>query len=316
LEFIRLEFIRLEFIRLEFIRLEFIRLEFLCRKRVLRLQMQSGGIAYMSTTKYSQHSASALYQIGQAAERVGMTIRTLRHYDRIGLLAPSVVSDSQYRLYSDQDITSLHHIRTLKILGFSLEQIKQILSEKSDMMAVLTLQRTIVKQRITLLARAEQALLSAETELRNHGTLDWKQCQHFYEVAIMEQHKTWASQFYSPEAQSVLDERVAVTPHDELVERGHKGSEAWNQLLEEMLRALEHGLSHTSPEAQAFADRWMALVQDFTQGNREIQSGLNRMWGQAHSPEAPAEMHAVYARHGAAFDFIRKVMEYRALNKS
>lgn len=270
----------------------------------------------MSTTKHSQRSAATLYQIGQAAERAGTTIRTLRHYDRIGLLAPSVVSDSQYRLYSDQDIASLHRIRTLKILGFSLEQIKQILSEESDMVAVLALQRAVVKRQIALLARAEQSLFSAETELRTHGTLDWKQCQHFYEVATMEQHKTWASQFYSPEAQAVLDERMAVTPHEELMERGRKGTEAWNQLLEEMSSALEHGLSHTSPEAQAFADRWMALVQDFTQGNREIQSGLNRMWNQAHSTEAPAEMHAVYAQHSASFEFIRKVMEYRSLNKS
>lgn len=68
-----------------------------------------------------------MYKIGRLAGDTGITIRTLRYYDRLGLLKPSHVAESGYRYYSKEDVLRLQHITTLKQLGFTLAEIKEVL---------------------------------------------------------------------------------------------------------------------------------------------------------------------------------------------
>ncbi|MGN7969169.1 MerR family transcriptional regulator [Microbacterium sp. 22296] len=67
-------------------------------------------------------------QIGELAERTGLSIRTLRHYDEIGLLRPSARSDGGFRLYTVDDESRLLLIRRMKPLGYSLEQMGELLA--------------------------------------------------------------------------------------------------------------------------------------------------------------------------------------------
>lgn len=68
-----------------------------------------------------------LMQIGELAERTGMSLRTLRHYDEIGLLTPSARSEGRFRLYTDDDLERLLVIRRMKPLGFSLEAMHHVM---------------------------------------------------------------------------------------------------------------------------------------------------------------------------------------------
>ena len=65
------------------------------------------------------------WQIGEVAEQLGVTTKTLRHYEKIGLIEPHR-SDSGYRLYAAEDIERLQRIRQLQAFGLSLRQIKAI----------------------------------------------------------------------------------------------------------------------------------------------------------------------------------------------
>lgn len=67
-------------------------------------------------------------QIGELAERTGLSIRTLRHYDEIGLLRPSARSEGGFRLYTANDESRLLLIRRMKPLGYSLEQMGELLA--------------------------------------------------------------------------------------------------------------------------------------------------------------------------------------------
>lgn len=58
--------------------------------------------------------------IGEAAKKLGVTVRTLQHYDKEGLLSPSAVSSGGRRLYTNKDLVMVHQILSLKHLGFSL----------------------------------------------------------------------------------------------------------------------------------------------------------------------------------------------------
>ena len=67
------------------------------------------------------------WKIGDLAKLTGLTLRTLRFYDQIGLFSPSEYTESGHRLYSESDLSRLHQILSLKELGLSLDEIKSAL---------------------------------------------------------------------------------------------------------------------------------------------------------------------------------------------
>ncbi|GAA1183616.1 MerR family transcriptional regulator [Pseudonocardia alaniniphila] len=69
-----------------------------------------------------------MMQIGEAAERVGLSLRTIRHWDEVGLVVPSARSAGGFRLYTEADIERLALVKTLKPLDFSLEQMRELLA--------------------------------------------------------------------------------------------------------------------------------------------------------------------------------------------
>ncbi len=66
-------------------------------------------------------------QIGEVADRTGLSLRTLRHYDEVGLLQPSARSEGGFRLYTEDDLERLMVIRRMKPLGFSLEDMVEVM---------------------------------------------------------------------------------------------------------------------------------------------------------------------------------------------
>lgn len=71
--------------------------------------------------------ADPTMQIGQVAERTELSIKTIRHYDEVGLVIPSERSAGGFRLYTEVDVQRLLVIRRMKPLGFTLEEMKQLL---------------------------------------------------------------------------------------------------------------------------------------------------------------------------------------------
>ncbi len=72
-------------------------------------------------------SGVEMMHIGELAERTGLSLRTIRHYDEIGLLTPSGRSEGGFRLYTEEDHDRLMLIRRMKPLGYSLEQMGDLL---------------------------------------------------------------------------------------------------------------------------------------------------------------------------------------------
>ena len=89
-----------------------------------------------------------LHSVGEVATLAGVTVRTLHHYDRIGLLVPSGRSGSGYRLYAYDDLERLREIRLLRELGFSLGAIGDVLDAPAyDRRRALVAQRTLLVER-------------------------------------------------------------------------------------------------------------------------------------------------------------------------
>ncbi|BDT86884.1 MerR family transcriptional regulator [Nocardia cyriacigeorgica] len=78
-------------------------------------------------TEMSETTARPHWQIGQVADRTELSIKTIRHYDEVGLVTPSARSTGGFRLYTDDDIARLLVIRRMKPLGFTLAEMKELL---------------------------------------------------------------------------------------------------------------------------------------------------------------------------------------------
>ena len=100
------------------------------------------------------------YTSGEFARRANVTIRTIRFYDKQGILKPSKVSEAGYRLYTDEDFGRLQKILSLKYLGFSLEEIMALTihDDKEDIANSLKLQKELIHKRIRHLEMMERTL--------------------------------------------------------------------------------------------------------------------------------------------------------------
>ncbi|SDO75204.1 DNA-binding transcriptional regulator, MerR family [Klenkia soli] len=73
-----------------------------------------------------------MLQIGEVAERIGLSLRTIRHYEEVGLAVPSARSEGGFRLYTEDDVERLRVIMQMKPLGFSLEEMRELLQALAD----------------------------------------------------------------------------------------------------------------------------------------------------------------------------------------
>jgi len=89
------------------------------------------------------------YTVGEVARLAHVSVRTLHHYDELGLFEPSARSEAGYRLYSDNDLARLQQVLLYRELGFTLEEIAQVLSDPEfEPLDALINQRMLVADRL------------------------------------------------------------------------------------------------------------------------------------------------------------------------
>jgi len=101
--------------------------------------------------------------IGEVAQRTELSLRTLRHYDEIGLVRPSGRSDGGFRLYAEEDVERLLVIRRMKPLGFSLEQMAEVMEHVGTLAAGTSSDAR--EQLTTILAEAVERRVRLERQL-------------------------------------------------------------------------------------------------------------------------------------------------------
>jgi MerR family copper efflux transcriptional regulator len=78
-------------------------------------------------------AASSTYQIGDVAERVGLSLRTVRYYEEMGLLAPEGRTVGGFRLYTDEHVDRLESIKQMKPLGFTVQEMRDLLEARDKL---------------------------------------------------------------------------------------------------------------------------------------------------------------------------------------
>jgi MerR family transcriptional regulator, thiopeptide resistance regulator len=218
-----------------------------------------------------------------------VSVRTLRYYDRVGLLSPSGRTDAGYRLYSDADLMRLQQILALKFLGFSLEEIKVYLQrEPKGLQAALAEQHSMAQEWRRRLDAVIQALAEAE-RLLQANRCDWESLVHVIRAIQMEQQQDWRRKYFSEDQLRTLEElgetAKAARGGVPLPERGpwteedqRRVNERYDALYAGVKRLVAAGADPAGAEAQALAGDALQLIHEFTGGNAKVEAGVQAWW--------------------------------------
>lgn len=203
-----------------------------------------------------------LLKVGDLARRCGLTVRTLHHYDAIGLLTPSARSEAGYRLYNRDDIARLHQIQALRRFGLSLADIGAVLARPDASLA------SIVQQQIDMLDKQiEQAMELRDRLSRLQGRLLRGDEPELAEWLTTLERMTMYDKYFS-------QDELARLP---LYRAGKTTETEWRALVDEVRAVMERGLPPQSDEAQGLSKRWIEMIERDTDRDPRLLAKLNAM---------------------------------------
>jgi DNA-binding transcriptional MerR regulator len=235
--------------------------------------------------------ARKLYSTGRFAKRAAVSVRTLRFYDRAGVLTPSERTEAGYRMYTDEDVPRLQQVLALKFLGLSLDEIKRCLAAgPRRLQESLGQQKAMMREKRAQLDAILRAIEEAERLLESEPAT-FEPVVRVIEVIQMQQQSDWVSKYLTPEQQKQMQELSETSYSEEarakLAARGPwteedqaHASEQWAWIATELKRLTADGADPAGEEAQAWASRFNGLIAAFTQHDQEIADGLKTWWQQ------------------------------------
>lgn len=209
--------------------------------------------------------------VGELARRTGLTVRTLHHYDRTGLLRPGGRTAAGHRRYGAAEVERLQRITSLRRLGLSLEEIGHCLGDPGySLPRVLEMHAARLEEEI-------EARRLLRDRLRSLGRyLDARPAEPTERILQTIEAITMYEKYYTPEQLETLRAR-----REALGDDGMRAAEAeWPRLIAAMRAAMRAGTDPADPEVRALASRWRELVEQFTGGDPGIARSLGEMYRQ------------------------------------
>lgn len=214
----------------------------------------------MSRSSDPREGDSTLLKVGELARRSGVTVRTLHHYDSIGLLRPSGRSEGGYRLYNRADVARLHGIQVLRGMGLPLDEIGTMLAKEGEGFAVtVARQLAALDRQIEQTTRLRDRLAMVQAKFDEDGgepeLSDWLYTLHLMAAC---------DRYFSPaEVKQIFGnfQVVEVELH---------------QLVEQVNALMQAGVPATDARVQPCAQRWANLMYTWMKGDFELME----RWGQ------------------------------------
>jgi DNA-binding transcriptional MerR regulator len=222
------------------------------------------------------------YLIKEFADLTKVTVRTLHYYDQIGLLKPSSEKANGYRVYTDADLLKLQQIVTLKFMGFSLAEIRDLLDRKGYKAArSLKVQAEAVKDEIARLRQASRALEQVIEALERHGRINRKKLIQIMEVIQMGEDvkKAWQEKFFTEEELKEFQE-VGKKYIPEMIAAYQR---RWAELIEEVEKNLK--ADPAGKVAQALAKRWMDLLNEAYGDHPQLKARIKQAYNAGAIPD-------------------------------
>lgn len=243
------------------------------------------------------------YTIKQLADMVGVSVRTLHHYDTIGLLKPSARTAAEYRLYSEAELLRLQQILFFKELALSLEEIRAILDNPGfDEVAALHAHRQHVQQELERLKRLLGTIDKTIHRLTEDDmTMTDEELYEGFTPEQRERYQREAREMYDPAMVAESERRLRKLSKTQWQAVKDEGDALTRTLAALMTRDPD------DPEVQAAIARHYAWVEQFYPVSAEMYRGLGQLY-----TDHP-EFRATYERYAPNLaDFMRAAMEVYA----
>lgn len=166
----------------------------------------------------------------------GVTVQTLHHYDRIGLLKPSLRFANGYRVYSEKDLLTLQQIIALKFFGFELSQIKTLLTEERSAHKHFSSQAQVLEQKAAAMLEGAKTLRSIMDSVDNNQSIPWETIVQVIEVYRMTEHLEhgWVKEIFTPDELKQYAEFEKEMKTKNSPEQKARFEENWNRIVEEV----------------------------------------------------------------------------------
>lgn len=243
------------------------------------------------------------YTVRQLANMAGVTVRTLHHYDQIGLLRPPLRSSAGYRLYDKDDLLRLQQILFYRELDFALQDIQDVLDDPAfDQVAALR------DHRSRLLARAKRLNTLIDTidrtiiELTEENmTLSDKDLYEGFDKETAARYQREARERYDPQLVQESERRIKKMSKQEWTDTKAEGGEIARLLAECMTAGPDDA------QVQALIAKHHAWIERFYPASAEVYTGLAQLYVEND------EFRAFYDRFAPGLaDFMRAAMTHYA----
>ena len=211
-------------------------------------------------------------KINEVAKLTGVTTRTLRYYDEIGLLSPSELTEAGYRLYDEETLGSLQQILFFRELDFPLEQINEIMTNPAfDAMDALKNHKALLAKKR---ARLDKLIALVDTSITGGTTMSFKEfdsteIENMKENYAAEAKERWGN----TDAYAESEKRTRRYDASKWQEIQTVSDSIFRQFAEHMDKPAAH------PAVQALVKQWQDFLTDnFYNCTNEILQGLGQMY--------------------------------------
>jgi DNA-binding transcriptional MerR regulator len=209
------------------------------------------------------------WKVGDLAKLTGLTIRTLHHYDEIGLLHPMFRTDAGHRLYAEDDIVKLQQIMSLKELDFSLDEIKEFFENPEyNPKEILEMQIERLNQEIKMKEELKKQLQELWEVF--HSLKKPNLNQFVNSIELIKNQK----EYFTKEQINGLKKQYDKLNNIE----ADKFADSWSQLNSLLQAEMEKGTSVDNPRVVELARRWKEGMDFFTGGDAEIVNSAERYY--------------------------------------
>jgi DNA-binding transcriptional MerR regulator len=214
------------------------------------------------TPERRRHVTTETWKIGDLARLTGLSVRTLHHYDQIGLFGASGRTEAGHRRYTEADLERLQRIVSLRQLGFSLDEIRGCIDRPEFALAPLVaLHLRQLDAQIRLQQRLRDRLTALQDVLQGEGALPATQLFETMEAISM------LDKYLTPEQIEFLRTSRQLDP-DRL---------EWKAFLDKLRAHMDAGDDPNGAAVQALADDWKARSQATVGANAALGQGLQKM---------------------------------------
>jgi len=202
-----------------------------------------------------------LLQVGELAKQTGLSIRTLRYYDEIGLLVPSHRTEAEYRLYSEADIARLQQILSLRQLGFALKEIRECLENPAfSLPNVINLHLARLQEQMAVSQSlfTKLSTLAQQLQISRAASVD--------DLLQIMENLTMTQQYLTQEQNDLLEARL------------NQKQNEWLHFLEQVRSHITQGRDLNDPEVQQLAWQWRDGIVSFVGGDLKLYEALTQIY--------------------------------------